>query len=421
MEFIKKITSIGLNRYRGCKLFVLILPLFLFACEDPLTKLPVLTTIQLTEIEDSTAVSGGEISTDGGYEISTRGVCWNTAPNPTTNNFKTNDAAGTGSYVSKLTNLTPSTTYYVRSYATTKNGTAYGLQLEFKTKPKQSWRRIADFPKSNSAYLGFGIANKGYVLAYTSDDNVLYEYDPLMNTWTPKAGCPLETPRYEPFSTFIINNKVYVFSSQNSRLYENNPTINSWSYSSLQRENSSTISTFTINNKAYIIYFNVPASVGNSFTYSNIVWEFDPLNSTNKWVKKSNCPTTSDNYNNSTTCFNINNKGYVLNDGRLYAYDQTTNKWTYKSTISHFVGRVPSSFVLNNKVYVGTGYNSSSHSTKYKDFWEYNSELDTWKQIDDFSGAARSGTASFIVNNKAYFGMGEIENGYAIDFWRFIP
>lgn len=423
MEFIKKITTIDVRRYNSFNLFILILPLLLIACEEPLAKLPVLTTIELTEIEDSTAVSGGDISTDGGFEISARGVCWNTSPNPTTNNFKTNDAAGTGSYVSKLTNLTPSTTYYVRSYATNKNGTAYGLQLEFKTKPKQSWRRTADFPKSYPVPFGFGIGNKGYVLAYSSDDNVLYEYDPLLNTWTSKAGCPLRKRSYDNINTFSINNKIYVFitGDNNSLLYEYNPTINSWSYSSLQRENSTRISTFTINNKAYIIYHQVPTSVGNNYIYTNIFWEFDPQNPTSKWVKKSNYPANSDASNNSTTCFSINNKGYALDNGKLYIYEQSINKWSLKSNVPHFVSRVPSVFVLNNKVYIGAGHSSSSYSTKYKDFWEYNPELDTWKQIDDFGGAARSSAASFIVNNKAYFGMGYTNDGYTDDFWRFIP
>lgn len=391
---------------------------------DDIKQLPVLTTIEITEIEDSTAVSGGEISNDGGFEISARGVCWSTSPNPTTNNFKTNDAAGTGSYVSKLTNLTPSTTYYVRSYATNKNGTAYGLQLEFKTKPKQSWRRIADFPKSNSAPFGFGIANKGYVLAYSSDDNVLYEYDPISNTWSSKAGCPLRSSYYGNH-TFSINNKIYIFTTDNSRLYEYNPSTNSWSYSSLQRENSYIISTFTINNKAYIIYHQVPTSVGNNYIYTNIFWEFDPQNPTSKWVKKSNYPANSNDnsitFTKPTTCFSINNKGYVLDNGKLYIYEQSTNKWSLKSNVPHFVSRIPSAFVLNNKVYVGAGSSTSSSSTKYKDFWEYNPELDTWKQVDDFSGTARSFAASFIVNNIAYFGMGYTNDGYTVDFWRFVP
>ena len=43
------------------------------------------------------------------------------------------DGTGTGSFNSYLTNLTHSTTYYVRAYATNSLGTAYGNQVSFTT------------------------------------------------------------------------------------------------------------------------------------------------------------------------------------------------------------------------------------------------------------------------------------------------
>ena len=39
-------------------------------------------------ITSSSAYSGGLISEDGGGEISSRGVCWNTSPNPTIEDSK---------------------------------------------------------------------------------------------------------------------------------------------------------------------------------------------------------------------------------------------------------------------------------------------------------------------------------------------
>ena len=46
-------------------------------------ELPILTTMEANNITSSSANSGGLISEDGGGEISSRGVCWNTSPNPT--------------------------------------------------------------------------------------------------------------------------------------------------------------------------------------------------------------------------------------------------------------------------------------------------------------------------------------------------
>ena len=96
-------------------------------------KLPVLSTETISSITQNTAVCGGNITSDNGLEVTARGVCWNLKPNPTINDSLTKDAAGTGKFVSNLNNLLPDTTYYVRAYATNSDGTAYGLQVTFRT------------------------------------------------------------------------------------------------------------------------------------------------------------------------------------------------------------------------------------------------------------------------------------------------
>lgn len=97
-------------------------------------KLPVLaTTIPATEITQFTATTGANILSEGGAIITRRGVCYSKSPNPTINDFKTIDAAGTGEFKSVINNLELNTTYYIRAYATNKYGTAYGLQIQIKT------------------------------------------------------------------------------------------------------------------------------------------------------------------------------------------------------------------------------------------------------------------------------------------------
>jgi uncharacterized protein (TIGR02145 family) len=110
---------------------------------DPKSKnyipyLPELTTSSPSTITDNSAITGGNITTDGGGTIITRGVCWATTINPTINGDKTKDGTGTGSFISNLTGLTSNKTYFIRSYATNSTGTAYGNQISFNTK-------IADF------------------------------------------------------------------------------------------------------------------------------------------------------------------------------------------------------------------------------------------------------------------------------------
>jgi hypothetical protein len=92
-----------------------------------------LTTDTVTAITATTAVSGGNITADGGSAITARGVCWNTSTNPTVANSMTSDGTGTGAFVSNLTQLMTATTYYVRSYAINAADTAYGNERTFMT------------------------------------------------------------------------------------------------------------------------------------------------------------------------------------------------------------------------------------------------------------------------------------------------
>jgi len=95
--------------------------------------IPVLTTDGVTVITQTTANSGGNVTSDGGNPVTARGVCWSTSPDPTTTDSYTTDGSGTGPFTSYLTGLTPNTPYYVRAYATNSVGTSYGNEQSFTT------------------------------------------------------------------------------------------------------------------------------------------------------------------------------------------------------------------------------------------------------------------------------------------------
>jgi len=69
--------------------------------------------------------------------FSARGVCWNTTGSPTISDDKTMDGTVNGSFMSSITGLTESTTYYARAYATNNVGTSYGNEETFTT--ASSW------------------------------------------------------------------------------------------------------------------------------------------------------------------------------------------------------------------------------------------------------------------------------------------
>lgn len=95
------------------------------------TNPPTVTTTIVSDVTQTTATSGGNVTADGGAEVMARGVCWNTSENPVISNSKTTNGSGTGSFTSSLTNLIPNTKYYVRAYATNSEGTSYGNQVTF--------------------------------------------------------------------------------------------------------------------------------------------------------------------------------------------------------------------------------------------------------------------------------------------------
>ena len=92
-----------------------------------------LSTNAVTSISINSAVSGGNITSDGGSAIIARGVCYSTTPNPTIINSFTSDGTGTGTFTSNLSGLLADTLYYVRAYATNGDSTGYGNEISFIT------------------------------------------------------------------------------------------------------------------------------------------------------------------------------------------------------------------------------------------------------------------------------------------------
>ena len=140
-------------------------------------EIPVLTTTAVIKITDSTAVSGGFITWDGGAKISARGVCWSTDSTPSINNYKTTDSVGTGSFSSRIYSLDPGIRYYLRAYATNSAGTGYGKTFSFITsgQPPKATTQTAVKITAKSATLR-GIANANYLPAIVS-----FEYGTTMD------------------------------------------------------------------------------------------------------------------------------------------------------------------------------------------------------------------------------------------------
>jgi len=95
------------------------------------------TTQAVDDIQAAQADGHGNITSTGGEDCDTRGVCWNTAGAPTVADDHAEDnGAGsysTGPFTKTMTSLTLGTKHYVRAYAHNSAGYSYGNQVEFTT------------------------------------------------------------------------------------------------------------------------------------------------------------------------------------------------------------------------------------------------------------------------------------------------
>lgn len=94
---------------------------------------PTVTTDIVTNLSQTSATCGGEVTSNGGSSVTSRGVCWSKSQNPLVTDNSTVDGSGIGNFTSTLSGLLPGTNYYVRAYATNSAGTAYGQEKAFST------------------------------------------------------------------------------------------------------------------------------------------------------------------------------------------------------------------------------------------------------------------------------------------------
>jgi len=109
---------------------IIFIQFFFTSCLD----IPTVRTAPVTEIEAFQAKSGGTILDDGNSEVIEKGVCWSIQHLPVNlSDSIFNNGRGIASFSAEITQLKPNTSYFVRAYATNKEGTGYGDEISFTT------------------------------------------------------------------------------------------------------------------------------------------------------------------------------------------------------------------------------------------------------------------------------------------------
>ncbi len=141
--------------------------LIVFAEETVPVVLATVTTTPASSVTNNSAATGGNVTNSGGGTVSARGVVYSTGVNPALGSgTNVPGGSGLGSFNSNLTGLSPSTTYYMRAYATNEAGTAYGSQIQFTTLAAPIvLATVTTTPASsvthNSATTGGNVTNSG--------------------------------------------------------------------------------------------------------------------------------------------------------------------------------------------------------------------------------------------------------------------
>lgn len=94
---------------------------------------PVVASIHVNDITNTTANFQGEVLDNGGGDITERGFLLCASPEDLTGCQKFLIPGGVGAYKLVVTKLNTSVTYYMRAFATNKKGTAYGPPIPFTT------------------------------------------------------------------------------------------------------------------------------------------------------------------------------------------------------------------------------------------------------------------------------------------------
>jgi uncharacterized protein (TIGR02145 family) len=267
---------------------------------------PTVTTQTISQITTNSAVSGGNVTDNGGTTVTERGVCWSTSQTPTISNSHTVDGSGVGSFTSNLTNLTVATTYYVRAYATNNMGTSYGEQrsfttFQFATVTTNTINQIS----SNSAVCGGNVTSNGGTDVVARGVCWHTTQNPTLGNSLGSTSDATGLGTYTSYITGLNSNTTYYV-----RAYATNSA--GTSYGS-QR-------TFTTRNPNQIT--DIDENVYNTVTIGNQIWMRENLKTT-RFQNEVEIPNVTGNaawssLTSAAYCEYDNNTANVTTYGRLY-------------------------------------------------------------------------------------------------------
>lgn len=379
------------------------------------TALPTVTTTAISNIATNSASGGGNVTFDGGSTVTARGICWSTNPNPTTSDSKTTDGSGVGGFTSNITGLICGTNYFVRAYATSSSGTAYGNTVNFSTDvctyvPTVSLNAIN---KYGDTYATFSGAVTGDGNSTVTERGFVYSTSPSPTTSNNKI---------------TLGNGIGLYStniyglSQNTRYYVRAYAINSVGTAYSNEVDFTTLNTTVVVNISTAIPSNITVSSatlggnissdgGNTITDRGVVYglSINPTISDTKVQSGSGTGAYSLNVTGLTQGTTYHVRAYAINSsGTFYGADENFITLTDGATACGAGQTFPggTSYPSTNSVVLGSGtgiVTLTFDALGIPDFFsvEYNSTIynSGWRgdPIYDYGGSLRDSFRSSLI------------------------
>lgn len=246
------------------------------------------------------------------------------------------------------------------------------------------------------------------------------------NTWEKKSAFGGE--KRSRCVAFSIGNRGYMGLGEDTADFERNdfweydPGTDSWTQkASLPAVGRRDAVGFAIGNKGYVgTGIDAPESwIGNNL---NDWWEYNPV--TNTWLARATYPGSPSYGGVYFACgFVANGYGYVLGGkqassnytNNLYRFDPVLNSWTQMTQFPGGTRYAMSAFVVNGKAYAGLGTDENILQT---DWWEYNPTGNNWTPKSAFPGTGRFAASGFAIGSKGYILAGT-DGGYKDELWQY--
>lgn len=224
--------------------------LYGFTTAEEEINLPTVTTVEVRGVTVSTASCFCHVVDDGGAEVTERGACWSTSPQPTIADFSYAHGNGVGDYFVDMMELKANTTYYVRAYAKNRKGINYGEELSFTTMEKlepplgasngvfsvaeghQVWIALGNLQYRASTN-SWAFAENAYDYIGNDNANIAEDYDGWIDLfgWG-TSGYNHGAVCYQPWSSNDNPDYYYAYGDVQANLYDQTGQAD-WGYNKL--------------------------------------------------------------------------------------------------------------------------------------------------------------------------------------------